>query len=110
MTRRCADECAPAAQSVGLATADGWSARGAPQWGPPQWGPQQPWGPPPGPPPRGGGKGKWILAGIAVLAVIAVTVVITVLVVGKDSGGAESPTPTNGNDSDFASANDKGPG
>jgi hypothetical protein len=49
------------------------------------------------------------LAGIAVLAVIAVTVVITVLVVGKDSGGGESPTPTNGNGSDFASANDKGP-
>jgi hypothetical protein len=48
------------------------------------------------------------LAGIAVLAVIAVTVVITVLVVGKDSGG-ESPTPTNGNGSDIASANDKGP-
>jgi len=86
---------------------------GAQQWGPqpggaPQWGPQQPWGPPPGPPPRGGGKAKWILAGIAVLAVIAVTVVITVLVIGKDSGG-ESPTPTNGNGSNFASANDKGP-
>jgi hypothetical protein len=49
------------------------------------------------------------LAGIAVLAVIAVTVVITVLVVGKDSGGGESPTPTKGSDSEFASANDKGP-
>src|SRR5258707_1219888 len=77
--------------------------------GAPQWGPQQPWGPPPGPPPRRGSKGKWILAGIAVLAVIAVTVVITVLVVGKDSGGGESPMPTNGNGSEFASANDKGP-
>jgi hypothetical protein len=41
--------------------------------------------------------------------VIAVTVVITVLVVGKDSGGGESPTPTNGNGSEFASANDNGP-
>src|SRR4051812_35351562 len=78
---------------------------GAPQWGPPQ----QPWAPPPGPPPSGGGKGKWIFGGIALLAVIAVTVVITVLVVGKGSGGGESPTPTNGNGSDFASANDKGP-
>jgi hypothetical protein len=83
---------------------------GAQQWGPPpggapQWGPQQPWGPPP----RGSGKGKWIIGGIALLAVIAVTVVITVLVVGKDSGGGESPTPTNGNGSDFASANDTGP-
>src|SRR6478752_1168042 len=96
----------------------GSQSAGAPQWGPPsggqpggasQWGPQQPCGPPPGGPPRGGGKGKWILGGIAVLAVIVVTVVITVLVVGKDSGGGESPTPTNGNGSDFASANDKGP-
>ena len=65
-------------------------------------------GTPPGPPQRRGGKGKWIFAGIALLAVIAVTVVITVLVVGKDSGGG-SPTPTNGNGSDIASANDKGP-
>src|SRR4051794_32951096 len=91
---------------------------GGQQWGPPsggeprgvpQWGPQQPWGPQPGTPPGRGGKGKWILAGIAVLAVIAVTVVITVLVVGKDSGSSPNPTPTNGNGSDFASANDKGP-
>jgi hypothetical protein len=90
------------------------------QWGPqpptggqpaagPQWGPQQPWGPPPGPPQRGAGKGKWILAGIAVLAVIAVTVVITVLVVGKDSGNSPNPTPTSAPSSDVASANDKGP-
>jgi hypothetical protein len=77
--------------------------------GGPQWGPQQQWGPPPLSPPSGGGKGKWILVGIGLFAVIAVTVVITVLVVGKDSGGGESPTPTNGGDSDFASANDKGP-
>jgi hypothetical protein len=85
---------------------------------PNQWGSQPPtggptgapqWGPSPQPPPRGGGKGKWIFGGIALLAVIAVTVVITVLVVGKDSGSGESPTPTNGNGSDFASANDKGP-
>src|SRR6476646_3726159 len=85
---------------------------------PNQWGSQPPtgrqpasapqWGSPPGPPQRRGGKGKWIFGGIALLAVIAVTVVITVLVVGKDSGGG-SPTPTNGNESDFASANDKGP-
>src|SRR5262245_29569327 len=73
----------------------------------PRWGPNYPWGPPPGPPPRGG-KGKWIFGGIGLLAVIAVTAVITVLMVGKDSGG-ESPMPTNGNGSDIASANDKGP-
>ena len=36
------------------------------------------------------------LAGSLCLRCIAVTVVITVLVVGKDSGGGESPTPTNG--------------
>src|SRR3954463_8607927 len=77
---------------------------GAEPAGAPQWGPPQPWGPPPP-----GGKGKWIFGGIALLAVIAVTVVITVLVVGKDLGGGESPTPTNGDTSDFASANDKGP-
>jgi hypothetical protein len=77
---------------------------GGQQGGAPQWGPQQPWGPPPR-----GGKGKWILGGIAVLAVIAVTVVITVLVVGKDSGESPNPTPTNSNGSDFASANDQGP-
>jgi hypothetical protein len=85
---------------------------------PNQWGSQPPtgqpggvpqWSPPPGPPQRRGGKGKWIFGGIAVLAVMAVTVVITVLVVGKHSSGGESPTPTNGNGSDFASANDKGP-
>lgn len=102
---------------------DQWGSQpptgGAPQWGPPggqqggtqQWGPQPPWGPPPGPPPNGGGKGKWILGGIALVAVIAVTVVITVLVVGRDSGGP-SPTPTSttgGPAADIASANDKGP-
>jgi hypothetical protein len=87
---------------------------GAPQWGPPQggnpqWGPQQPWGPPPGPP-SGGGKGKWIFGGIALLAVIAVTVVVTVMVVGKDSGSSTTPTSTTGGpSSDIASANDKGP-
>src|SRR6476659_6065901 len=89
----------------------GGQPAGAPQWGPPTGGqpggvPQQPWGPPP----RRGGKGKWIFGGIALLAVIAVTVVITVLVVGKDSGsGSPNPTRTNGNSSDIASANDKGP-
>src|ERR1700752_2037695 len=85
----------------------GGQPAGVPQWGPPPGG--QPGGPPPGPPPSGGGKGKWIFGGIALLAVIAVTVVITVLVVGKDSSGGDLPTPTNGSGSDFASANDKGP-
>src|SRR5258707_9738846 len=89
----------------------GGQPTGAPQWGPPggQQGGAPQWGPPPGPPPRGGGKGKWIFGGIAVIAVIAVTVVITVLVVGKDSGNSPNPTPTSGSASDIASANDKGP-
>jgi hypothetical protein len=87
----------------------GGQPMGAPQWGPPPGG--QPWAPPPGPPPSGGGKGKWIFGGIALLAIIAVTVVITVLVVGNDSSGGESPTTTStaGPASDIASANDKGP-
>src|SRR6478752_6565497 len=88
----------------------GGQPAGAPQWGPPTGGqpggvPQQPWDPPP----RRGGNGKWIFGGIALLAVIAVTVVITVLVVGKNSGSAPNPTEMNGNSSDIASANDKGP-
>jgi hypothetical protein len=97
----------------------GGQSAGAQRWGPPQggqpggapqWGPQQPWGPPPGSPPSGGGKGKWIFGGIALLAVIAVTVVITVLVVGKDSGNSPTPaTSTSAPPSDIASANDKGP-
>ncbi len=48
------------------------------------------------------------MAGLAALVVIAVTAVITVLVV-RPGGGDGSPTPTNGSDSEFASANDKGP-
>ena len=92
---------------------------GVPPWGPPPqmpagqpggvppWGAQQPWSAPPGPLPRGG-RGKWILAGIAALVVIAVTAVITVLVVRPDSED-NSPTPRgNGSESEFASADDKG--
>ena len=68
-------------------------------WAPPQgrpagWcpavGSQRGWGAPSGPSPGRGDKGKWIFAGIALLAVIAVTVVITVLVAGKDSAIADS--------------------
>src|SRR5258705_4629456 len=104
----------PSPSQWGSKTPTGSQPAGAQQWGPPpggQSGGAPQWGPPPGPPPSGGGKGKWIFGGIAVLAIIAVTVVITVLVVGKDSSGGNSPTPTStaGPASDIASANDKGP-
>ena len=94
----------------------GWSApRGAAGQPPgagqpggvPPWGAQQPWSAPPGPPPHGG-RGKWILAGIAALAVIAVTAVITALVVRPDSGD-NSPTPGEKFRFGIASADDKGP-
>jgi hypothetical protein len=74
--------------------------------GPPPWGPQPQWAGPPGPPPGRGGRGKWILGGLAVLLAIALAVVITVLVV-RPSGGGVTPTPQNGH-SDFASAGDDG--
>lgn len=78
---------------------------GAPQ----QWGPQQQWAGGPPPPPNKGGKGKWILVGLALIAVIAVSVVATVLVLRPDSGGNGNGTPTANGDSEFASANDTGP-
>jgi hypothetical protein len=78
-----------------------------PQGPPPQWGQQPQWSGPPGPPPGKGGRGKWILGGLAILVVVVLAVVITVLVM-RPSGGGPSPTPTNGH-SDFASAGDDGP-
>jgi hypothetical protein len=86
---------------------------GVPSWGgqppqgpggPPPWGAQPQWAGPPAPPPGRGGRGKWILGGLAVLLAIALAVVITVLVV-RPSGGGPTPTPQNGH-SDFASAGD----
>lgn len=83
---------------------------GAPYQGQPggQWGPSQQWAG--GPPPNKGGKGKWILIGLALVAVIAVSIVGTVLALRPDSGGDNGSTPSaqNGN-SEFASANDTGP-
>ncbi len=99
------------------------SGGGGPQWGgPPPQGPgaQPPYGPPGGqwpqqpwgaqPPPNKGGKGKWILVGLALVAIIAVSVVGTVLALRPDSGGGngqQSGTANGG--SEFASANDTGP-
>jgi hypothetical protein len=95
---------------------------GGPQWsGPPQgpgpqpqygqpgapWVQQPQWG---APPPNKGGKGKWILVGLALVAIIAVSIVGTVLVLRPDSGGGsgqQSNTADGG--SEFASANDTGP-
>ncbi|MBN3511643.1 hypothetical protein [Mycolicibacterium nivoides] len=93
---------------------------GGPQWGgPPPQGPgpqpqygqpgapwvQQPnWG---APPPNKGGKGKWILVGLALVAIIAVSIVGTVLVLRPDSSGTSGDTSNTA--SEFASAKDTGP-
>lgn len=96
---------------------------GGPQWGgPPSQGPgaQPPYGPPGGPwpqqpwgaqpPPNKGGKGKWILVGLALVAIIAVSIVGTVLVLRPDSGGGNGQQSNTANgESEFASANDTGP-
>lgn len=81
---------------------------GQPPYGPPggQW-TQQPWGAPP--PPNNGGKGKWILVGLALVAIIAVSIVGTVLVLRPDSGGGNGQQNTANSGSEFASANDTGP-
>lgn len=81
---------------------------GQPPYGPPggQWS-QQPWGAPP--PPNNGSKGKWILVGLALVAIIAVSIVGTVLVLRPDSGGGNGQQNTANSGSEFASANDTGP-
>jgi len=87
----------------------GFPGAGQPQWQP---GPQQPWPPGPFPPPspsaptsRGRAR-KWVLGGIALLAVIAVTAAITVVVSrGSGDGASTPPAETYG----LASADDKGP-
>lgn len=87
-----------------------------------RWGPQPPgqpagqWAPPPqwpsGPPQpaNGGGKGKWILIGLALVAVIAISVAATVLALrpATDTAKVATPSAPNG-DTQFASANDDGP-
>ena len=73
------------------------------QWGPGQW-------PPPVPPKRGGAL-KWVIGGVALLAVIATTAVVAVSCDrhgGTNNAGGGS-TATSGATSDIASANDKGP-
>ena len=93
------------------------SGGGAQPWGQPS--PGQPPGPwPPGPPPQwpagpippanGGGRGKWILIGLALVAVIAVSVAATVLGLRRDSDTAATSSPPHG-DTQFASADDTGP-
>ena len=97
-------------------------AGGGPQWGgpPPQgpvpqppygqpgapWAQQPQWGTPP---PNKGGKGKWILVGLALVAIIAVSIVGTVLVLRPDAGGNGQQSNTANGGSEFASANDTGP-
>ncbi|MCG7609716.1 MULTISPECIES: hypothetical protein [Mycobacterium] len=81
-----------------------------PPYGPPggPWSQQPQWGAPP--PPNKGGKGKWILVGLALVAIIAVSIVGTVLVLRPDSGGSNGQQSNTANGgSEFASANDTGP-
>ncbi|OMC34168.1 hypothetical protein A5740_10430 [Mycobacterium sp. GA-1841] len=85
--------------------------QGGTQYGQPgaPW-PQQSWGGGPPPPSNnGGGKGKWILIGLALIAVIALSVVGTVLILRPDSSGGNGPSNTANGASEFASANDTGP-
>lgn len=84
---------------------------GQPQYGQQPGGgprPQQGWTGAP-PPPNNGGKGKWILIGLALVAIIAVSIVGTVLVLRPDSGGGNGSSNTANGASEFASANDTGP-
>ncbi|WP_029110529.1 hypothetical protein [Mycobacterium sp. URHD0025] len=102
----------PAPQGAIPPYAGGGQPQGAPQYGQQPgapWQQQQSWAGAPSPHPNKGGKGKWILVGLALVAVIAVSVVGTVLVLRPDSGGSgQSPNSADGA-SDFASANDTGP-
>lgn len=67
------------------------------------------YGPPaPTRPINGGGRGKWILIALALVAVIAISVAATVLALRRDiDTEATSSAPTG--DTQFASANDTGP-
>lgn len=104
----------PPPQGPGAQQPYGGGPAGHPQGGPQDgqpgapW-PQQPWVGGPRPSNTGGGKGKWILIGLALVAVIAVSVVGTVLVLRPDSGGGNGQSNTANGASEFASANDTGP-
>lgn len=74
------------------------------QYGPPPG--QYPGWPPAGPPKKSNGL-KWVLAGVALIAVIAVAVAITAVVLRSDSGSGGKGG--SGSTSDVASANDTGP-
>ncbi len=94
------------------------------QW-PPSQPPPEPWadssdgprgtgisGQLPTAPQRSSNTAKWVLAGLAVLVIVVVTVVATTLVVrgGSDSSNAPSAQQSTAvDDSDIASANDRGP-
>lgn len=94
------------------------------QW-PPSQPPPEPWadssdgprgtgisGQLPTAPQKSSNTAKWVLAGLAVLVIVVVTVVATTLVVrgGSDSSNAPSAQQSTAvDDSDIASANDRGP-
>ncbi|MGB8405053.1 MAG: hypothetical protein WCE30_13405 [Mycobacterium sp.] len=78
----------------------------------PSWNPQQPWAAPVPPPKRG--PWKWVLGGVALIAVIAVTAVVAVSFdrssgASNGNGSASAKPSPSGSTSDIASANDTGP-
>ncbi|WP_210687533.1 hypothetical protein, partial [Mycolicibacterium sp. GESEQ-9] len=81
--------------------------------GPAPWGSQQQWAGSPPPSPGKGGASKWVLGGIALIAVIAITAVVAISLSGRgkdnEAGSGRTATAGSGSNSEFASANDTGP-
>lgn len=78
----------------------------AQQYGPPPG--QYPGWPPAGPPKKSSGL-KWVLAGVALIAVIAVAVAITAVVLRSDSDSGSGGKGGSSSTSGIASADDTGP-
>lgn len=84
------------------------------QWPPPPPGPapsQPPWSRQSNAAPRRGSGGKWLLAGLALLAVVVVSVVATLLFTrdGSAPPAASAPVSPSADTSNIASANDRKP-
>ncbi|MBU9762940.1 hypothetical protein FR943_03615 [Mycobacterium sp. TNTM28] len=63
----------------------------------------------PGPPPKKGGALKWILGGIALLAIIAITAVVSISLSSRGGHDSEGAGENTASGSEFASANDTRP-